>query len=77
MAAAEADDQQAETLKWKRLHQVAERRQGEAMDSTRLSQKREKWLMDQLRRCGKAVGEEDPAKIALAVERAVAGRLAA
>ena len=72
LTAAEADDQKAETLKWKRLHQVAERRQGEAMDTAHRAQKGEKWIMDQLRRCGKAVGEDDTAKIALAVERAVA-----
>jgi hypothetical protein len=38
------------------------------MDKAHKSQDREKWAKRQLMRCGKAVGEEDPDKIAAAVE---------
>ena len=66
--AMEADDQKAETLKWRRLYEHASREQSVAMDRAHDSQKREKWTMSQLARCGKAVGEENPTKIAATVE---------
>ena len=66
--AAEADDQKAETLKWRRMYDNAVRQQSEAMDRAKESTDREAWTMRQLRRCGKAVGQEDPTKIAAAVE---------
>lgn len=66
--AAEADDQKAETLKWRRAHQVAEKRQGEIMDAANNAQKHAKFLSNQLARCGRAVGETDPDKIAPTVE---------
>lgn len=69
--AAEADDQKAETLKWRRSYDHAQRQQSEAMDRAAEAVKREKWTMNQLRRCGKAVGEDDPKKIAAAVEAMV------
>lgn len=70
--AAEADDLAAEAIKWRRCYEQALRQQSEAMDRAAESQRREKWTMDQLRRCGRAVGVEDPKKIARAVESAVA-----
>ena len=66
--AAEADDLAAEAIKWKRCYDQAVRQQSEAMDSAARSEKREKWTHRQLMRCGKAVGEEDPTKIAPTVE---------
>jgi hypothetical protein len=66
--AMEADDLKAEALKWRRAYDHATRQQSEAMDRAKKSQDREKWTMRQLARCGKAVGEEDPSKIAAAVE---------
>ena len=66
--AMEADDQKAETLKWRKLYEHASREQSVAMDRAHDSQKREKWTMSQLARCGKAVGEENPTKIAATVE---------
>lgn len=64
----QADDQKAETRKALLRAEHAERRQGELMDSAKKSQDREKWTHRQLMRCGKAVGEEDPSRIAATVE---------
>lgn len=66
--AISAEDPRAEALKWRRAYDHAQRQQSEAMDRAAEATKREAWTMRQLRRCGKAVGEEDPAKIAAAVE---------
>jgi hypothetical protein len=66
--AAEADDLKAEAIKWRRAYDHAVRQQSEAMDRAKESTDREKWVMRQLMRCGKAVGQEDPSKIAAAVE---------
>jgi hypothetical protein len=68
LQAAEAEDLKAEAIRWKRSHQVAERRQGEIMDAANNAQKHSLFLKRQLDRCGKAVGENDPDKIAPAVE---------
>ena len=68
LAATEADDLKAEVLKWRRAHQVAERRQSELMDAASAAQKHSKFLAGQLQRCGRAVGETDPDKIAATVE---------
>lgn len=68
IAAAEADDTRAEAMKQKRLAMVAQRAQSEAMDRVLLTEKREARTMRALRRCGKAVDEEDPDRIATAVE---------
>ena len=75
--AAEADDLQAEAIKWRRCHDNAQRQQSEAMDRVRGAEKREAWNKKQLMRCGKAVGEEDPTKIAAAVEAMARARAAA
>lgn len=66
--AAEADDLKAEAMKWRRSYEHALRQQSEAMDRASKSVEREAWTVKQLRRCGKAIGEEDPTKIAAAVE---------
>ena len=66
--AMSADDQKAETLKWRRMYEDAVRKQGEAMDQAKQATDREAWVMRQLRRCGKAIGQEDPTKTAAAVE---------
>jgi hypothetical protein len=78
--AAESDDTKAEVVKWKRIADAAQRGQSEAMERAAKAVERESWTMRQLRRCGKAVGQEDPDKIAAAVEamaRAVRGKVAA
>lgn len=66
--AAEADDAKAEAIKWRRSYEHAQRQQSEAMDRAKQATDREAWTMRQLRRCGKAIGQDDPAKIAPAVE---------
>lgn len=69
--AAEANDLKAEAIKWRRSYEHAQRQQSEAMDRAKQATDREAWTMKQLRRCGKAVGEDDPKKIPAAVEAAV------
>lgn len=66
--AAEADDLKAEVIRWKRSYDHAVRQQAEAMERAKLSTDREAWAIRQLKRCGKAIGQEDPSKIAAAVE---------
>lgn len=68
LKAMEADDTKAELRKALLQRDHAVRQQSEAMDKAHKSQDREKWSKRQLMRCGKAVGEEDPDKIAAAVE---------
>jgi len=63
------DGAKAQVLQAVRLQQQAERARDDAMDSAARSQSREKWAMQQLRRCGKALGiADDPRRIAPAVE---------
>lgn len=69
--AAEADDAKAEVVKWRRAYDNAVRQQSEAMERAAAAVKRETWTMTQLRRCGRAVGVDDPQKVAAAVEAAV------
>lgn len=61
IAASEADDLKAEAIKWRRAYEHAKREHGIAMDRAAQSQKREKYTIQLLRRCGKAVGIVDPA----------------
>ncbi len=68
VAAASADDQKAETLKWRKCYDNAVREQSAAMDRAAGSVKREAFTKRQLMRCGKAVGCDDETKIAAAVE---------
>lgn len=66
--ATQADDLKAEALKWRRLAKVTEDKLGEKMDLVQKSFDREARIKRQLMRCGKAVGETDPDKIAPTVE---------
>lgn len=66
--ALEASDTKAELRKALLQRDHAVRQQSEAMDSAVKARKREEWAVRQLQRCGKAVGESDPDKIAPAVE---------
>ncbi|MDP3139825.1 MAG: hypothetical protein Q8N17_26250 [Burkholderiaceae bacterium] len=78
--AMEADDKAAEVLKHKRIADAAQRGQSEAMERAAQAVDREAWTMRQLRRCGKAIGEDDPANVAAKVEalaRQVRGKVAA
>ncbi len=77
VAAISADDPRAEAAKWRKAYDHAVRQQSEAMDRAKDSTDREKWVMRQLMRCGKAVGQEDPTKIAAAVEGAMRAKAAA
>lgn len=65
---AQADDQKAESLKWRDAYDQAVKGQSEAMERAKLAADREAWALRQLRRCGKAVGEDDPTKISAKVE---------
>ena len=66
--AAEADDQKAQTLKWQRIASIAQARQNELMSTVNDREAELKRTMTALRRCGAAVGEENPLKVAVAVE---------
>lgn len=68
ITALAADDQKAETLKWRRAYDHAQREQSVAMDKAHKLEKHLTWTTRQLMRCGKAVGVEDPAKVAATVE---------
>lgn len=68
VAAAESDDLKAEALKWRRAYDAAQREQSKYMDLCDKAKQREAWASKQLARCGKAVGQADPDKIAPAVE---------
>ena len=68
LKAAEADDLKAEAMKWRRAYDHAQREQSVAMDRYHNEAKLHKFKHRQLMRCGKAVGEEDPDKVAAAVE---------
>lgn len=74
---AEADDKVAEVLKYQRLNDHASREHAITQKKLAESQKREKWATDQLRRCGKALGIDDPRHIAAAVEKLAARQEAA
>lgn len=71
LEAAEADDQVAETLKWRRGYESAKGEKEIAERRVRDAELREKKSMNWLRRCGRAVGEEDPRHIPAKVERVV------
>ncbi len=68
LAAAEADDLKAEVLKQARLAAVAQRRQSELMETINQREFELRRLTNTLRRIAKAVGEEDPSKVAAVVE---------
>lgn len=66
--AMSADDTKAKLGSYVRMYEDAVRKQSEEMDKTKRATDREAWTKRQLMRCGKAVGEEDPTRIAAAVE---------
>jgi hypothetical protein len=66
--ALQADDQKAETLKFKRLAEIANRRQNELMETVNAREKELQRQANWLNRIGKAVGEDDPSKLAAKVE---------
>lgn len=68
LKAMEADDTKAELRKALLQRDHAVRQQSEAMDRAAKERKDHAWKHRQLMRCGKAIGEEDPAKVAAAVE---------
>ena len=68
LAALEADDTKAELRKALLQRDHAVRQQSEAMDKAHREQKAHAFKHRQLMRCGKAVGENDPDRIAPAVE---------
>lgn len=63
-----AEDTKAELRKMILQRDHAIRQQSEAMDNAQREQKAHAYKHRQLMRCGKAVGEDDPFKIAAAVE---------
>jgi DNA primase len=68
LAAAEADDKQAEIIKWHRIADISQRRQNELMD---MVNQRERELQRQaklLRRIGAALDEPDNSKLPALVE---------
>ena len=77
--AAEAEDLKAEAIKWRRMYDDAGRKQADAMDAVKRAEKREAFLARQLQKCGRAVGETNPDKVAAAVEAMarIASRVAA
>lgn len=66
--ALQADDQKAETLKFKRLAEIANRRQNELMETVNAREKELQRQANWLRRIGVAVGEDDNSKLAAKVE---------
>lgn len=68
LKAATADDKAAEIVKWHKAYDHANRQFSEAQDRCKDASDREAWVMRQLRRCGKACGQDDPKNIAPAVE---------
>ncbi|MBJ2155279.1 ParB N-terminal domain-containing protein [Variovorax sp. IB41] len=65
----DADDKAAEALRWQSAYDVAQRRSDEHLQTIASRDKQIDFLSRQLKRCGKAVGEDDTDKIAPAVER--------
>ena len=68
LAAAEADDLKAEAIKWRRMYEIAQRRQQEMQATVNEREATLTRQMNWLRRIAKAVGEDDPSKVAAVVE---------
>lgn len=68
LAAAHADDQKAETLKWRRIADVAQRRQDELMDTVNAREKELQRQANWLRRIGAALNEDDHSRLPSMVE---------
>lgn len=65
---AEADDLKAEAMMHARIAAIATRRQNELMEQVALREAELRRLTNTLRRIAKAVGEDDPSKVAAVVE---------
>ena len=70
-AIVEADDQKAKTQYWRALAQQADIRKRQVEEEIAGKERRIKFLSHELQKCGKAVGETNPDKIAQAVTKAV------
>lgn len=68
LAASEADDAKAEILKWKRIADVATRRQNELMDTVNAREKELQRMANWFRRIGRALGEDDHSKLPALLE---------
>jgi len=68
LLALQADDQKAETLKWRRLADVARNRQDELMATVNAREKELQRMANWLRRIGAAVCEEDHSRAVAKVE---------
>ncbi len=68
VAAAMADDPKAEAMKYQRIAAIATTRQNEMMARVNEREEEIKRHVNTLRRIGRAVGEEDPARVAATVE---------
>lgn len=68
IAAAEADDLKAEAIKWRKIAEMAQREQHEIQGRLVERENELRRQMGWLRRIGKAVGEDNPTKIAATVE---------
>jgi hypothetical protein len=68
IAAAEADDKVAEVLKWQRVATNAQREKDELQGKLVAREAELDRHVKALRRIGKAVGEDDPSKVAATVE---------
>lgn len=77
VAAAEEDDQKAATIKWKRIADIAQRRQGELMDTVNQRERELKRLMSVVRGVCEAMGTEDQTKVVNMVKDMVKANSAA
>jgi len=77
LKAAEADDLKAEAIKWRRIAEQAQRRQGELMDSVNRLEGECQKFANRWTRLGKVIGQTDPTRIAAAVEALARNKVAA
>lgn len=68
LAAALADDQKAETVKWRRMAELAQRRQSELMETVNAREKELQRVSKLLQRIGKLFDERDTSKVPALVE---------
>jgi uncharacterized ParB-like nuclease family protein len=68
---ANADDLKAEAMKWRRISQIAARRQDELMETVNQREQELKRHVNTLRRIGKLVGVDDPWQVYAAVEKVI------
>lgn len=64
----QSDSPAAEALRWQRMYEHSQAEQKAAMERAATATETRDWYARQLKRCGKAVGQDDPDKIAAAVE---------